>query len=161
MNLFFSHLPAWVEASACGICRASASIRVMACSAVVIELPNGVFITMMPLAVAAGMSTLSTPMPARPITFRLFACSSIFSVTLVAERIASPSKPSMIAASLSLSLPRFGWKSTSTPRSLKICTAAGDSASEMRTFGGIWRPLLVPADAGAQRPLRLSLIKAA
>ena len=43
----------------------------MACSAVVIELPNGVFITMMPRAVAAGMSTLSTPMPARPITFRL------------------------------------------------------------------------------------------
>ena len=54
MKRFFSHLPAWVEASACGICRASASISVMACSAVVIELPNGVFITMMPLAVAAA-----------------------------------------------------------------------------------------------------------
>ncbi len=49
MKRFFSHLPAWVDASAWGICRASASIRVMACSAVVIELPNGVFITMMPL----------------------------------------------------------------------------------------------------------------
>ena len=70
-NLFFSHLPARVEASASGICRASDSISVMACSAVVIELPNGVFITMMPRAVAAGMSTLSTPMPARPITLRL------------------------------------------------------------------------------------------
>src|SRR6476620_12244580 len=41
----------------------------------------------------------------------------------------------MVSASLSLSLPRLGWKSTSTPRSLNICTAAGDSASEMRTFG--------------------------
>src|ERR1700730_7024019 len=41
----------------------------------------------------------------------------------------------MISASLSLSLPRLGWKSTSTPRSLKICTAAGESASEMRTLG--------------------------
>src|SRR5262252_1698216 len=41
----------------------------------------------------------------------------------------------MISASLSLSLPRLGWKSTSTPRSLKICTAAGDRASEMRTRG--------------------------
>ena len=91
MKLFFSHLPAWVEASASGICRASASISEMACSAVVIELPNGVFITMMPLAVAAGMSTLSTPMPARPITFRFFACSRIFGDTLVAERIARPS----------------------------------------------------------------------
>ena len=70
MKRFFSHLPACVEASACGICRASASISVMACSAVVIELPNGVFITITPLAVAAGMSTLSTPMPARPITLR-------------------------------------------------------------------------------------------
>ena len=48
MNRFFSHLPAWVEASASGIWRASASISAMACSAVVIELPNGVFITMMP-----------------------------------------------------------------------------------------------------------------
>ncbi len=64
----------------------------IACSAVVIELPNGVFITMMPLAVAAGMSTLSTPMPARPITLRFFAFSRIFGVTLVAERIARPSK---------------------------------------------------------------------
>ena len=43
----------------------------MACSAVVIELPKGVFITTMPLAEAAGMSTLSTPMPARPMTRRL------------------------------------------------------------------------------------------
>jgi hypothetical protein len=41
------------------------------------ELPNGVFITMMPRAVAAGMSTLSTPMPARPMTFRFFAFSRI------------------------------------------------------------------------------------
>src|ERR1700733_9417775 len=50
----------------------------------------------------------------------------------------------MISASLSLSLPRLGWKSTSTPRSLKICTAAGDSASEMRTLGldMRWVPLL-------------------
>ena len=132
-NLFFSHLPARVEASASGICRASESISVMACSAVVIELPNGVFITMMPRAVAAGISTLSTPMPARPITFRLLAFSSILAVTLVAERIARPSKPLMVSASLSLSLPRLGWNSTSTPRSLKICTAAGDNASEIRT----------------------------
>src|SRR3954451_7813118 len=41
----------------------------------------------------------------------------------------------MISASFSLSLPRLGWKSTSMPRSLNICTAAGDSASEMRTLG--------------------------
>ena len=74
-----------------GIWRARANISEIACSAVVIELPNGVFMTMMPRAVAAGMSTLSTPMPARPITFRLFAASSILAVTLVAERMARPS----------------------------------------------------------------------
>src|SRR5579875_2389823 len=41
----------------------------------------------------------------------------------------------MSAASFSLSLPSDGWKSTSMPRSLKICTAEGESASEMRTLG--------------------------
>ena len=91
MNRFFSHLPAWVEASASGIWRASANIRAMACSAVVIELPNGVFMTTMPFAVAAGMSTLSTPMPARPMTLSFVASASISAVTLVAERMASPS----------------------------------------------------------------------
>ena len=42
----------------------------MACSAVVIALPCGVFITTTPRAVADLTSTLSTPMPARPTTFR-------------------------------------------------------------------------------------------
>src|SRR5258707_13962637 len=64
----------------------------------------------------------------------------------------------MMSASLSLSLPRLGWKSTSTPRSLKICTAAGESASEMRTFGldigygSFENRAVVPAEAplGAQ-----------
>ena len=76
MKRFFSHLPACVDASAAGISRASANIIAMACSAVVIELPNGVFITMTPRAVAAGMSTLSTPMPARPTTLSRVAFSS-------------------------------------------------------------------------------------
>src|ERR1700730_16810615 len=56
---------------------------------------------------------------------------------LVAERTAKPSKSPTSSASFSLSAPSFGWKSTSTPRSLKICTAAGESASEMRTLGGM------------------------
>ena len=68
MKRDFSHLPAWVERSAAGISRASANIIAMACSAVVMELPNGVFITTMPRCVAAGTSMLSTPMPARPMT---------------------------------------------------------------------------------------------
>src|SRR6516165_240501 len=147
-NLFFSHLPARVELSASGICRANASISEIACSAVVIELPNGVFMTMMPRAVAAAISTLSTPIPARPMTFSPLAFSKSLAVTLVAERMASPSKPLMASASLSLSLPRLGWKSTSTPRSLKICTAAGDSASEMRTLGAIGLRSVLPRRLG-------------
>ena len=76
---------------------------------------------MMPAAVAAGMSTLSTPMPARPITrSRPFAAAITFGVTLVAERMASPSYSPTIFASRSLSEPSSGWKSTSMPRSRKI-----------------------------------------
>jgi hypothetical protein len=88
-----------------GIWRATANIIAMACSAVVIELPKGVFITMMPFLEAAGMSTLSTPMPARPITLRLSAAAMTFSVTLVAERMARPSYSPITSSSLSLSLP--------------------------------------------------------
>jgi hypothetical protein len=91
MNLFFSHLPDWVEMSAAGSWRARANIIAMACSAVVIELPNGVFITTIPAAVAEGMSTLSTPMPARPMTFRFAAAAMTSLSALVAERTARPS----------------------------------------------------------------------
>src|SRR6266568_9527187 len=155
MKRFFSHLPAWVEASACGIWRASASMSEIACSAVVIELPKGVFITMMPLAVAAGISTLSTPIPARPITLRFFAFSRIFGVTFVAERIARPSNPPTSSASFSLSAPSLGWKSTSMPRSLKIWTAAGERASEMRTRGAMKAPECVGDDVFVMPPPRL------
>ena len=91
MNRFFSHWPAWVERSACGICRASASISAIVCSAAVIELPNGVFITITPRAVAAGTSMLSTPMPARPITFSRSAAAITSALTRVADRTARPS----------------------------------------------------------------------
>ena len=91
MNRFFSHLPARVDSEASGICRASANIMAMACSAVVMVLPCGVFITTTPRAVAERTSTLSTPMPARPTTFSLVATSSSSLVTLVADRMANPS----------------------------------------------------------------------
>ena len=45
-------------------------------------------ITSVKNAVAAFTSTLSTPMPARPITFSRVAFSRIFAVALVADRIA-------------------------------------------------------------------------
>src|SRR6476660_2444433 len=61
----------------------------MACSAVVIALAKGVFMTIMPRAAAALRSTLSTPIPARPITLSRSAAATIFSVTLL-ERTARP-----------------------------------------------------------------------
>ena len=91
MKRFFSHFPALVEALASGIWRARANIIAMACSAVVMALPKGVFITTTPRAVAVVTSTLSTPMPARPTTFRRGAASSNSRVTLVALRTARPS----------------------------------------------------------------------
>ena len=47
-------------------------------------------------------------MPARPITFSLVACSSSFAVTLVAERMASPSKSPMICGELVFVLAEIG-----------------------------------------------------
>ena len=44
-----------------------------------------------PAAVAEGMSMLSTPMPARPTTFRLAAAAITSLSALVAERTARPS----------------------------------------------------------------------
>ena len=91
MKRFFSHFPALVEPLASGIWRARANIIAMACSAVVMALPKGVFITTTPRAVAEVTSTLSTPMPARPTTLSRGAASISSRVTLVAERTASPS----------------------------------------------------------------------
>ena len=54
----------------------------MACSAVVMLLPSGVFTTTTPASVAAGMSTLSTPIPARPTIRRFFAAPRTSAVHL-------------------------------------------------------------------------------
>src|SRR3954469_7329234 len=105
----------------------------MACSAVGIELPNGVFITTTPLALADGISTLSTPIPARPTTLRLVAASRISLVTLVELRMARPSYSPMIAFNSSGVLPVIS--STSTPRSRKIWAALGSILSLISTLG--------------------------
>ena len=70
-----------------GMLRVRASIMAIACSAVVTTLPVGVFITTTPRRVAAGISTLSSPMPARPTTLSRVAACKRSSVTLVALRM--------------------------------------------------------------------------
>jgi len=51
---------------ACGIERALANVIATVCSAAARTFPSGALATMTPLSVAASMSMLSTPMPARP-----------------------------------------------------------------------------------------------
>jgi hypothetical protein len=87
----FSHLPFFIDAVACGMERARASIMLIACSAVVTLLPPGVFITTTPRRVAAGTSTLSTPIPARPITRNRGAAAIRSAVTRVELRMMSAS----------------------------------------------------------------------
>ena len=59
---------------------------------------SGAFATMMPRRVAASTSTLSTPTPARPITFRRSAFSISSFVSFVAERTTMPSYAAMTAS---------------------------------------------------------------
>ena len=66
------------------------------CSVAAMVLPSGVFNTTMPRAVAAGISMLSTPTPARPITFKLVAASINSLVTWIWLRLTSASYSPMI-----------------------------------------------------------------
>ena len=67
MNLFRSQRWARRLASAAAMLRESARRSANACSAVLTVLPAGVFITTMPCRVAASLSMLSVPTPARTI----------------------------------------------------------------------------------------------
>src|SRR3954447_3823758 len=132
---FFSHLPLCVDRSAWGISRASANSIAIACSAVVIEFPNGVFITTIPRALAAGTSIVSTPIPARPMTCSRGSPASIApALTLVELRTARPSYSPMMALSSSGVSP--GFSSAEIPRSRKIVTARESIVSAIKTLTG-------------------------
>jgi hypothetical protein len=85
-----SHFPPVSDPCACGMLRASASINAIVCSAAATMFDCGAFATMIPRFVAASTSTLSTPIPARPITFNLSARSIRSAVSCVADRIRIP-----------------------------------------------------------------------
>ena len=89
-NFDRSHLCEVSEPCAWGTLRASASSSAIVCSAAVTMFDCGALATMIPRLVAAGTSTLSTPIPARPTTRRLVAFASRSAVTWVAERISRP-----------------------------------------------------------------------
>ena len=84
-----SHLPSCMDAFAWATLRAQASMSAKACSAAETMLEVGALHTMMPRSVAAATSTLSTPMPARPMTRRFGAASMTSRVTCVPDRTTS------------------------------------------------------------------------
>jgi len=104
----------------------------MVCSAVVTVLPPGVFMTTTPFLVAAGISTLSRPLPARPTTLSFAAFSSRPAVTLVADRMMSASYSPMIFSISSTEV--LLRASTSSPAFLSMSTPTGARLSLMRTF---------------------------
>ncbi len=71
--------------------RDSANISAIVCSAVLSVLPPGVFITTMPCRVAASLSILSVPTPARTIAFRRRFPSSASAVIFTPLRQIAPS----------------------------------------------------------------------
>ncbi len=101
------------------------------CSAAATEFDSGALATMIPRLLAAGMSTLSTPVPARPIARRLVAFSISSGVIVVAERM-------MIASNSPIRRSSSAW-SQSTPistsnRSRSSSTPASAIFSLTRTF---------------------------
>ncbi len=89
--LLRSQRPSLRAACACGMLRAQAISMATVCSAALSTLLVGALTTMMPRLVAASMSTLSTPTPARPTTLSRVPASMTSAVTLVAERTMSAS----------------------------------------------------------------------
>ena len=71
--------------------RDRASISAIVCSAVLSVLPPGVFITTMPQRVAASLSMLSVPTPARTIAFSRRLPSSDSAVIFTPLRQIAPS----------------------------------------------------------------------
>ena len=68
----------------------------MVCSAAETTVASGAFATTIPRRVAASTSTLSTPTPARPITFRRLARSISSASSVVPERTTIASNSPMI-----------------------------------------------------------------
>ena len=134
---FFSHLPCFMAASAAGMCRASDRIKPSASSATLMLLAPGAFMTTMPRPLAAAMSTLSTPVPARAITRKRGAAAMSSAVTLVALRTMSPSASARSPASWSGVRPLRA--SMSQPSAVSRSCAEAARPSAIIIFNGVSR----------------------
>ena len=156
-NDFRSHFPAFMDASAWGMLRASASSSARLSSAVETRLPSGEFMTTTPRLVAAARSTLSTPTPGRPMMRRLFAASSTSAVIWLPLRIISawygPMIPAISAGGIAF------LTSTSQPSALRTSRPRSviPSSTRMRTLMRAPRPCASgtrPRPPPAPRPAR-------
>ena len=102
-HLLRSQRPAFSAACAWGTLRACDMMSAIVCSAADTTLLCGAFTTMTPRFVAAGTSTLSRPIPARPTTISESASSSTSAVTWVADRMMSAWAPRTTSGNLSRS----------------------------------------------------------
>src|SRR6266545_2862029 len=147
-----SQRPSRRAAWAWGMLRTWARISATVCSAAEITLDWGALTTITPSRVALATSTLSRPMPARPITFRSRPASSTSASTLVAERTTRASTPPTAASSSwreRCSRASTWWwaRSSSTP--------ASASGSAIRIFAMACWLRLVP-EPGHHRAQRLA-----
>jgi hypothetical protein len=101
-------------------------------SAAEITFEVGAFTTITPWFVAALMSTLSRPTPARAITFREGAAFSASSSILVAERIKTACASFSAGSNAARSAPSTWRISKSGP---SASTVAGESSSAIKTIG--------------------------
>ena len=128
-----AHLPMRSAACAGEINRALARISAIANSAALTIFEVGALTTITPAAVAAGTSTLSSPTPARAMTFSPFAAAIASLSILVAERIRTAETPLASSASSSVrSAPLQLRTSKSGPNASRV---AGLNSSAIRTTG--------------------------
>ncbi len=138
MNRLRSHLPDFSDSLASGIFRAAASMIPRVSSVAASVLPVGAFMTMMPFLLAASMSILSRPTPARPIIFNFPGFSRRSAVTAVPLRVMIASYSPMILASSGFFMPGLTWAST-VPSRVRISRPSGRNVIRHKYLKGLHR----------------------
>ena len=133
-----SHRPAIRAPWACGTLRATARSMPMVCSAVERMFDCGALTTMTPRRVAASVSTLSRPMPARPTTTRSVPASSTSAVTWVEERMIRAWAPGTTPSSSSGDSPVRTSTSWPAARRASSPPSAIFSVTSTRAIGRVW-----------------------
>ena len=128
-----AHFPLRRAACAGEIKRAEASNNEIASSAAETIFDVGALTTMTPAAVAAGISTLSRPTPARAMTLRPLAAAIASASIFVAERIRTASTPLPSSARSSA---RFAPSQLRTSKSGPSASRVAElSSSAIKTMG--------------------------